>query len=85
METIRQCWAYNLKGQRCDHPAGHPGKHVVMDEWDDDECFNPIQKAAPAPPPPPAPIGDPTVGKCVACQHMHKGGVCKCGCHEHIG
>lgn len=87
-ETIRQCWAYNKDGQRCDHPAGHPGNHVVMAEWTDSECFSPIQHQLPAQPKPtipavPKPPAEPT--KCVACQHMHKGGECKCGCYEFIG
>lgn len=85
-ETIRQCWAYNHRGQRCEHPAGHPGNHVITDEWSDDECFTP-SKSTPQPRQPiPMPIPeDIPVGKCVACSHTHKGGQCKCGCHEHIG
>ena len=83
MEPIRQCWAFNFKGHRCEHPAGHPGNHVVTAEWTDEECYAP-PTGAPTPAPAPAPATLVTQ-KCVACQHMHKGGVCKCGCHEHIG
>ena len=89
MTDIKQCWAYNKEGQRCEHPAGHPGNHVIMAEWSDEECFAPMTTplsralgAAPvlAPPPPPPPAT-----KCVACQHSHRGGECKCGCYEFIG
>lgn len=85
METIRQCWAYNHRGQRCEHPAGHPGNHVISDEWSDDDCFTPTSPAIKPVVPPPVPVAAPTAGKCVACSHAHKAGTCKCGCHEHIG
>lgn len=90
MTDVRRCWAFHRDGARCEHPAGHPGNHVVSKEWTDAECATPgepvqnlvrvpvIPEEAP-PPPPPAPV------KCVACQHQHKGGACKCGCHEFIG
>lgn len=91
-DTVRQCWAYNKEGQRCDHPAGHPGNHVIMAEWTDEECFSPIQHQLPKqavqskPEPPMTPISPkPEVTNCVACQHKHRGGECKCGCYEFIG
>ena len=46
MTEIKICWAYNREGQRCDHPAGHSGNHVVMKEWTDDECLGPGQVLA---------------------------------------
>jgi hypothetical protein len=93
-ETIRQCWAYSADGARCEHPAGHPGNHLISKEWADDECFSPIKHQLPksqpglpvtdtsvaASPTEPAPMG-----KCAACSHNHKSGPCKCGCYEHIG
>jgi len=96
-EEIRRCWAYNKEGSRCDHPAGHPGSHVVMHEWTDDECFSPIRHQLPEPGalvtnmpvpnlipiPEPAPAVD--VSRCVACSHKHRGAECKCGCYEFIG
>ena len=90
MTEVRQCWAYSVDGLRCEHPAGHPGKHIVTFEWGDEECAVPVQKPVqvPASAPPPPPQEPPLVAaptKCVACQHHHKSGTCKCGCHEHIG
>jgi len=82
-DTIRQCWAYSKSGQRCEHPAGHPGNHVIMAEWGDDECATPQPPATAPPPPLPAPLTQ-TTSKCVACGHAHSG-ECKCGCHEFIG
>lgn len=94
MPELPQCWAYNVHGRRCEQPAGHATTHSYTVSWDDKECYNPSSKppailppvnaaleavvAAAAPPPP-------SNAKCVACQHQHRGGVCKCGCHEHIG
>ena len=88
MENIRQCWAFNRDGVRCEHPAGHPGKHVVMSEWDDSECFAPIRHQLPEPKQLTPTLTEtvttqPT--KCIACGHQHKGGECKCGCYEFIG
>jgi hypothetical protein len=90
MDTIRQCWAYNADGARCEHPAGHPGNHLISKEWGDDECFSPIrhQLSPPAPALPKTGMSEappPPPGKCVACSHSHKEGVCKCGCYEYIG
>lgn len=98
MTEIRQCWAYNAQGIRCDHPAGHPGDHVTMTTWTDEECFSPIRHQLPPvalttplleksklpsiPVPPDPPAAD--VGKCVACNHRHASGACKCGCYESI-
>lgn len=93
-DTIKQCWAYNIEGQRCEHPAGHPGNHVITAEWTDEECYSPIRHQLPQ-----QPMSEPTTGlvtlvenkapvepaACVACNHHHRGGQCKCGCHEFIG
>lgn len=40
-EPIRQCWAFHRDGARCEHPAGHPGDHIVMKTWTDLECATP--------------------------------------------
>lgn len=87
MTEVRQCWAYSADGVRCEHPAAHPGNHVVTREWADEECFEPIKinKTAVAvaqPAEPPAAI-EPKPN-CVACGHNHVNKVCKCGCYEHI-
>lgn len=89
MSEIRTCWAFNKDGQRCEHPAGHTGNHIITAEWTDDECFSPIRHQlpevtapAPASPAPPALESQPV--KCVACGHKHSGGTCKCGCYEEI-
>jgi hypothetical protein len=85
---IKTCWAYGPNG-RCTHPAGHPGNHVIEITWTDDECVIPGHSV-------PATlmtdISDAVVHdvlqdepeSCVACNHMHKSGACKCGCYEHI-
>jgi len=89
MNDLPRCWAYNLEGVRCEKRAGHTGDHLVSTTWNDDECYAPDRVPA-------TPQGKPLIeifakeeevvaSKCVACQHMHRGGVCKCGCHEHIG
>lgn len=39
----------------------------------------PVTELSPEPTKPKEPT------RCVACNHTHKGGQCKCGCHEHIG
>lgn len=93
METaVRQCFAYNIKGERCDHPAGHPGDHAITYAWTDDECAAPsLSSKAPAPAAPqmpempPIPEAIPVQTGCIACSHKHKGGECKCGCYEFIG
>lgn len=87
-ETIRQCWAFNRAGNRCDHPAGHPGNHAIETTWTDAECAGaPLPQAQPAlsvtdMSPPPVPVA---TGKCVACSHAHRDGECKCGCYSFIG
>jgi hypothetical protein len=84
-DAVRQCWAFHRDGTRCDMPAGHTGDHAVERTWSDDDCAMPT-----APPPAPpvvletVPIVEPAAN-CVACQHKHKGGQCKCGCHEFVG
>ena len=86
---FRQCWAYH-DGNRCSLRAGHPGDHVRKITWTDADCqgaqlievlavdapipFIPTQTEQPRP-----------ATKCVACQHQHPGGECKCGCKTHIG
>lgn len=90
MTEIRTCWAFNREGQRCEHPAGHPGNHVITAEWTDDECFSPIKHqlpdiSTPVPVHPAPPVLESQPVKCVACNHQHKSGPCKCGCHEQIG
>ena len=96
-EPIRQCWAFHYEGLRCEHPAGHPGDHIVTQTWTDLECATPgefpvperatlvthIAQITEAPMPEPAPVV--VVTSCIACSHKHKGGECKCGCYEHIG
>lgn len=90
---IKQCWAYNREGQRCEHPAGHPGKHVITAAWTDDECYSPIKHqlptvittSSPAAPAIAVTTVDPENVSCVGCGHKHKSGACKCGCYEFIG
>ena len=85
MTEIRQCWAFHKDGTRCDMPAAHPGDHSVERTWTDSECAMPtiIPPAQPPAPLPPPLVEAPV--KCVACGHQHRGGQCKCGCHEFIG
>lgn len=85
-----------MDGTRCDMPAGHPGDHCVERTWGDDECLDPStltrgQRTAPQESAvtldmdyTPAPA-EPAPSRCIACQHQHKGGTCKCGCYEYIG
>ena len=80
-----QCWAYNTQGQRCEKPAAHTGNHGITSEWTDDECYSPIKHQLPTPTPAPPVLAAPINNVCVACQHRHKGGDCKCGCYEFIG
>lgn len=83
---IRQCWAFHKDGVRCEHPAGHPGDHLIQKTWSDAECALPsVFEPAPqvvSPPPPPLVV---EVVSCVGCGHKHRGGPCKCGCYEFIG
>jgi len=85
MTEIRTCWAISaaLKA-RCDMPAGHTGEHSITVSWNDEQCWSPdmdepvaltvVQDI-------PEPVRSEA---CIACNHMHKSGECKCGCYEHI-
>ena len=89
-KEIRQCWAFHKYGSRCEHPAGHAGKHMVSKEWDDLDCATPGEfESQPAPPVTEKSVTVPVLqeapNKCVACGHAHRNGQCKCGCHEFIG
>jgi hypothetical protein len=88
MTEIKQCWAFHRDGTRCDMPAGHNGDHMVERTWTDADCAIPGEAkptvAYPATPQNPVPLVE-APAKCVACGHQHKGGACKCGCHEFIG
>ena len=87
MSEVRQCWAFHRDGMRCEHPAGHPGDHVVQKTWNDLQCATPGEfeiTPPPAAPIPPPPVAEEDV-KCIACGHKHRSGTCKCGCHEFIG
>jgi predicted Zn-ribbon and HTH transcriptional regulator len=88
MPEIKQCWAYNSAGNRCEHPAGHNGDHVIQQTWTDEECsvpgtLNNIHVAEPLKILEKSLVEMPT--KCVACGHAHKSSECKCGCHSFIG
>ena len=88
--TERQCWAYGPNG-RCHHPAGHPGDHIIEITWTDNECVTPGQHGPSVTGISPAtvvqhvqePVQDEPEA-CVACNHMHKGGECRCGCYNHV-
>jgi len=89
---MSRCWAYNIKGDRCELDAGHDSPHMVATVWNDDECFDPTKTQQPTKTLPP--IVKPSINidtppaqpsRCVACNHQHKGGECKCGCYEYIG
>ena len=87
MSDIRTCWAFNKEGQRCEHPAGHTGNHIITAEWTDAECAIPTAQqvlSTPAAVYPPPPVLESQPLKCVACNHKHSGGTCKCGCYEEI-
>lgn len=85
MTEVRQCWAFHRDGARCQHPAGHPGNHMIEQTWTDLECATPGEFAPVPYVPVEKPKAEPTKSDpCVACEHMHKGGTCKCGCYEHI-
>lgn len=87
MTEIRTCWAISaaLKA-RCDMPAGHSGEHSITVSWNDEQCWSPdfdepvaltvVQD-----------VHEPVQEKpeaCIACNHMHRGGECKCGCYNHV-
>ncbi len=88
METIKQCWAFHRDGARCEHPAGHSGDHAVQKTWNDLQCATPGEFGdQPKPVVVTAPVVQAPVEitSCVACQHKHKGGECRCGCYEFVG
>lgn len=93
VNTVRQCWAYNTSGQRCQKTPNHRGLHEIRQTWDDTQCLTPDAqvpqtrelRALPIDIPIPAPATADEQSKCVACKHRHRGGECQCGCHEHIG
>jgi hypothetical protein len=97
MTEIRQCWAYKWgTNERCDMPGGHPGNHSTSVVWNDLDCASPSDlttipliigtpEGQPEPPVTHIAVAPPAPTKCVACTHHHKSGICKCGCHEHIG
>jgi hypothetical protein len=94
MSELRNCFAYNQQGQRCDMPAGHPGDHAITTTWTDEECYAPYSAPVPTPRvydgmasfpegslgPPPMP-GD--TDECLICDHRMHRGMCKadeCDC-----
>lgn len=89
--SIRTCWAYGPNG-RCDMPAGHTGDHSITIAWTDDQCVVPsLGQGQPAQAVTEmsdvtvqVPVQVKEVESCVACDHMHKAGPCKCGCYSHI-
>ncbi len=40
-EPIRQCYAFNRDGKRCDMPGGHPGNHSITIVFTDDDLWEP--------------------------------------------
>lgn len=95
MTEIRTCWAISAALMaRCDMPAGHTGEHSITVSWGDEQCWSPETDEPVAlkvvPPdimsgPVDNPVQEPVQPEpCVACNHMHKSGDCKCGCYEHI-
>jgi hypothetical protein len=88
MNEIRQCWAHDSKGNRCQAKASHRGDHYLKISWTDSECVGaPLMKILVDEPipytlPEPVKVDE---GSCVACHHRHRSGECKCGCKEYIG
>lgn len=85
--ALPACYAYNKAGQRCMNPAGHYGRHGVIFEWGDDECWAPIAGTVLIGPagvagvvPEPTRIDLVDVprgsGKCVICEHRMHIGMC---------
>jgi hypothetical protein len=83
---IRQCHSYSKTGARCEHPAGHTGKHYISVEWSDAEAWTPLDSASSIPMgvadgliivddlPQPVYVGS---GMCAICEHPHHpDGVC---------
>lgn len=100
MDNIKQCWAFHRDGDRCEHPAGHPGDHTTSTSWTDIECATPGEFGQPATaktgildgtefisqtPEKTEELVSVPITNCVACNHKHKGGACRCGCYEFVG
>ena len=87
MTVVNRCWAMNENMDRCGKRASHKGAHSITIEWDDDQCFNYDKAVELAPEPTPIKIIAPVVDitQCVACNHRHADGPCKCGCYEFVG
>ena len=97
VSEIRTCWAISaaLKA-RCDMPAGHTGDHSITVSWGDEQCWSPetdepVALRVVEPDMMSGPVDnyvqEPVQEKpeaCVACNHMHKSGECKCGCYNHV-
>lgn len=82
----QQCWAYDRNRKRCEKAAGHDDNHAILIEWSDSDCYDPSSTARQAQPAPDVSHETPKPkATCVACRHSHKSGMCKCGCHTHIG
>lgn len=81
----RQCWAYNLKGDRCQKPPGHKGPHQIKFLWEDNDCYSPQGKPLIEVFAEEAAAAEEAPQKCIACKHSHKAGQCKCGCYEYVG
>ena len=73
-------------------PAGHSGDHSITVSWDDNQCWSPeidepVALRVVTPDMMSGAVDNPVqepVEACIACNHMHKNGDCKCGCYEHI-
>lgn len=73
------CWAYDPTTKlRCSRPGGHPGKHKVISEFEDDTVWVPsglpdnvipMQRPGVLGNTTEPPDADIAVGTCVVCQH----------------
>jgi hypothetical protein len=95
---IRQCHSYNRAGERCEHPAGHTGKHYISMTWSDAEAWTPTPaRTGPLKPEEirdtPIIVEEP-VGpmRCGICEHPHHPKTCRvkvemddeCGCTSSV-
>jgi hypothetical protein len=97
-EYLIRCYAYNKAGQRCEQLAGHDGKHALVTEWSDAECWTPLSQREPIQFASPAPVvlgeqGHAVLledgveqitgsGRCGICEHPHHPGGV-CGADDH--